>query len=801
MVSKQTTSLREWCKNNNRPDLIEQWDEDKNNQIGLTLDKLVSFTRTKAYWKCSVNSDHLYDMMIYQRTNLKQNCPICAGKRVLKGFNDLATCCNDAVIEWDYGNNWDKKKNKQLTPYDVTYGSHHLANFVCSKCHEPFSMMVKTYYRGNRCKYCAHTEVRPDGSNSFAKEYPDQLMYWDYEKNDKVITKEHPNGIRPDEILSKSNIRVHWKCGFGHTWTNDACNQRNGCSRCNRRKKFSDSEKTVAYYVEKMFPGDVIDNYSPDWNRKLDLDIFIRSGDIAIQYDGAHFHNQSKYKTDLDNGKKVVSHGIKLVRIRESDSPSIPDGSIEIRRNGTGTQDESLNECIVQLLQILSKMTNSSYNFTVNRDRDLTEIVSRSYTIELSNSIAVKRPDLIPYIASNDIHPQNRDVLSRLPLYHNEKIWWSCPKCGMDHDLVIYSVTKKPIEKFPCRIKSNKAVKVGLNDFESQYPELMKDWDWINNSAHGINPKKITRGSNKGPFYWICHKCGFQWTTNTLSERTRKNGPTGCAKCYENRCKDRGRNNNAKYTIQYLLIIRDTPGITAKEIQNETHASIGSVKSKLGDMVKKEEICYNKIRINKTGPESFAYTITDKGLSIINGLDNQTLSELVSKDISKRAPKKGINDLSTWCISHNRTILLKEWSSENPDKPEDHLQSEDYVVKWKCHVCDYVWSCSISYRTTGKHNCGECFKRSKREIEYICLQYIRDNPNTAGQTLATTLNKNLTFILNKLKVLVDEDKLFRTKNGPAYLYSITDNGLREIVVFDKLLDEHGLMFFSEGRYA
>ena len=795
MGSKQNSTVREWCSVNNRPDLIEQWAVEKNNQIGLSLDKPVSFTRTKAFWKCPDYPDHLYDMLIYQRTKLNQNCPICSGKRVLKGFNDLAKWCKDAVTEWDYGNNWDKKKKKQLTPFDVTYGSHYIANFVCSKCHEPFSMMVKTYYRGNRCKYCAHTEVRPDGSNSFAAEHPDQLKYWDYEKNDKVTTKEHPNGVRPEEILSSSNIRLHWKCGFGHTWRNDACSQRNGCSRCNRRRKFSDSEKTVAYYVEKMFgEGEIIDNYHPDWNKKQDLDIYIPSKAIAIQYDGVP-HDQSRYKTDLKNGIEVVSHGIKLIRIREKDTPFIDDGSLEIRRNGTGVTDESLNDCIRQLLQLLSDITGVEYCFEVNRDKDLSNIVSRSYTIELSNSISVKRPDLVPYIANDAEHPQNRDVLSRLPVSHNGKIWWACPKCNLDHHIVVGSVTGKPVDKFPCVVKTGKIAVEGTNDFESQYPELMKDWDWNKNKAHGIDPKKLTKGSDKGPFYWKCHNCGCKWSTNTLHERTRKDA-TGCPDCYAKKRKDRGRNNGAKYTVQYLQLIRDNPGITAKEIQSVIGTSIGSIKSKLGDMVEKEEISYEKVRKNKSGPESFTYSITDKGRSIIDSLTVQELSELSKKDITKRAPKMGINDLPTWCVSHNRTLLLDEWSSENSDKPEDHIASDEDIVKWKCNICNHVWSCSISYRTLGKHDCGDCFQRSKREIEYICLQYIRDNPNTSGQVLATSLNKNLFFVLNKLKVLTEEGKLIRTKTGRAYFYSITDNGVREIEIFSKLLEERGPHFFS-----
>ena len=54
-----------------------------------------------------------------------------------------------------------------------------------------------------------------------------------------------------------------------------------------------------------MFPGEVEDNNHPSWNSKQDLDIYIPSRSIAIQYDG-YPHDEKKYKTDLKNGEEVV---------------------------------------------------------------------------------------------------------------------------------------------------------------------------------------------------------------------------------------------------------------------------------------------------------------------------------------------------------------------------------------------------------------------------------------------------------------------------------------------------------------
>lgn len=753
MCAKSKLNLREWCESNDRFELIEQWDTDRNTQIGLSLDSATPGEDKKAYWKCPDHLDHLYDMRISQRTRQNQGCPYCSGKRVLVGFNDFGTKCEDARKEWDSDNNWDDKLKKNTTPADYTYGSHHIANFRCSLCKEPYSMMIKTFYRGNRCKYCAHIEVKPDGSNSFAAEYPDQLKYWDYEKNDRITTDKHPNGIRPENILSRSNLIVHWKCGMGHSWTISVDSQRSspGCSKCKRTKKFSDSEKAVAYYVEKMFPGEVIDNHHPEWNKKQDLDIFIPSEMIAIQYDGSYKHTQARYEKDLKNGQQVVSHGIRLIRIRERDSPSIPDGSLEIRRNGTGRHTESLNNCIESLLNRLSEITGRNYDFTIDCDSDLSRIVDRAYTVELNNSISKIRPDLVPFIASNNEHPQNREVLSRLPVAHNGKIWWTCPRCTHDHHLAVHSVTRKPLEKFPCGLLDNKVVITGINDFATTNPEEMKDWDWVNNSANGINPKKIAAGSHIGPIYWVCHKpdCKCSWTTEHLYQRTGSQSH-GCPRCNEKKRKDRGRNRYAKYTIQYLVIVRDNPGITAKEIQEKLGTTVTSTRTKLGHMVKMGELTCDRIQVG-SGPKSCAYRIIENGLSILNTLNDEEISRLSQYDISKKAPQKNVNDLATWCITHNRTRLLEEWSSKNPTTPENHRASEDTQVLWECTLCKYVWAAPINSRTLAHHDCDKCFHRSRKVTELLCLRIARDNPGVFAKDLTREIGKNLQFISGKLK--------------------------------------------------
>ena len=76
-------------------------------------EKLLKDTRTKIYWICKKN--HSYLATPYSRTN-GSGCPYCSNKRILKGYNDLATTNPELLEIWDY----DKNKIK---PSEISKGS------------------------------------------------------------------------------------------------------------------------------------------------------------------------------------------------------------------------------------------------------------------------------------------------------------------------------------------------------------------------------------------------------------------------------------------------------------------------------------------------------------------------------------------------------------------------------------------------------------------------------------------------------------------------------------------------------
>lgn len=91
------------------PELITEW-SDKND----IMPDMISFGSNKLFWwqgKCG----HEWQASPKSRSS-GENCPICAGKKVVQGINDLETLKPELAKEWSPKNT--------LKPNEVTTGSN-----------------------------------------------------------------------------------------------------------------------------------------------------------------------------------------------------------------------------------------------------------------------------------------------------------------------------------------------------------------------------------------------------------------------------------------------------------------------------------------------------------------------------------------------------------------------------------------------------------------------------------------------------------------------------------------------------
>lgn len=109
-----------------------------------------------------------------------------------------------------------------------------------------------------------------------------------------------------------------------------------------------------------------------------------------------------------------------------------------------------------------------------------------------------------------------------LTIASHKKAHWVCKK---GHKWIA-SINHRGIGETKCPYCSNKKVLVGFNDFESQFPELMKEWNWEENNKIKIFPNEIFWGSGK-KVHWICSN-GHKWITS-IRHRTLRG--TNCPYC------------------------------------------------------------------------------------------------------------------------------------------------------------------------------------------------------------------------------------------------------------------------------
>ena len=107
------------------PDIAAQWDGMKNG--ALRPNNVTAGSNRRVWWKCE--KGHSYRAVIAQRVQRGDGCPYCANRKVLPGFNDLAT------VQPLVAKQWHETLNGALTPEMVTAGSHKKAWWQCSYGH------------------------------------------------------------------------------------------------------------------------------------------------------------------------------------------------------------------------------------------------------------------------------------------------------------------------------------------------------------------------------------------------------------------------------------------------------------------------------------------------------------------------------------------------------------------------------------------------------------------------------------------------------------------------------------------
>jgi hypothetical protein len=367
------------------PDVAAQWAHDLN-EVGP--ESIKAGCNKQFWWRCSTYSDHLWFASPNARIRIKDGverisgCAVCSSRKLLPGFNDLATVHPGLLSEWAFDLN---EKGPQ----------EHFANtnaklwWRClSQGHVWDATPANRVNQGQGCPYCSGKRVVP-GSTDLETLFPEVATQWHPTMNgdktpsttgpssheviwwqcpivhehvyDLSVAKRtgrgqgcgfcagrrvllgnndlatldpdkaarwHPtrNGaLSPSEVTVGSDLRVWWLC------RDSTCNREweayvYAQSRCPGCERFtSRGERDLHALVRSLLPEgvSVLQNArSVLSDGRIELDVYVPDLKIAFEFNGIYWHAEDKGhgRTDLLSKQKACAQeGISLFIVWEDD--------------------------------------------------------------------------------------------------------------------------------------------------------------------------------------------------------------------------------------------------------------------------------------------------------------------------------------------------------------------------------------------------------------------------------------------------------------------------------------------------
>lgn len=267
-------------------------------------------------------------------------CPVCAGKKIVRGVNDFESRYPQFAKYWDYDLNDEK-------PWEVSYNSEKNYHFICDKGHkfmrDPCHM--RRGMSGNGCPICRGRRIVA-GVNDLLTLRPDVAESWVSELNDKAI----------DEVSVYSNEEAYFRCtskrcGAIYKGRIDIRSMTAGlCPEC-RKRNYSDQERDLAEYIKSL-------GFHVELNKHLTgnnqtFDIYIPELKIAIEYNGLYWHSENNGRGKYYHLNKIADCakiGIRLYYVWDDDYTNKRDLVLRMIRERLGVSTEkSVNarECSV----------------------------------------------------------------------------------------------------------------------------------------------------------------------------------------------------------------------------------------------------------------------------------------------------------------------------------------------------------------------------------------------------------------------------------------------------------------------
>ena len=650
--------------------LMKEWNWDKNKNC---LPETIGVGSTKkVWWKCCVCGNEWQATPNSRSGRKKCGCPEC-GKKISLSHRistQIAKCGSLASTHPFLLQEWDYEKNNIL-PEEILTQTRLKVWWKCKDCGHEWQAVVQSRTRGGygcpKCGKAKATIIREQNklrkTGSLVQTHPNLIKEWDYELNE----------ITPDSISWHYSKKVHWICRKGHGFLS-APNRRArlgiGCPTCAREGGTSFPEQAIYYYLNSVIPSEHRYLY-----KGIEIDVYIPSLKIGIEYDGKHYHNSTKsLEKEEKKNKSLKKNGIRLIRVKESNECNF-EGDI-IYTISSKSYDHLKN-----VINVIFQKIGIKTNISIEPFRDRIAILEQYISNEKENSIVAKRPDIA---TQWDYEKNGRIKPEYIRVGTNHKFWWKCQN-GHSWEASVYSRANGNM----CPCCSGKVLVVGENDLRSQNPSLASEWNTERNGD--LVPEMITIRNGK-KVWWKCKDCGHEWKTSVAHRSEGK----GCPIC--------GRKRSDKSRSKCFLKKNGSFLDVKPELLNEW------------DFEKNEGVNPHNITANNGG--KFWWKCCKCGHSWQAIVANRTSKGSGCPECAKVLRGKAYINIAiknTGAIAKTHPQLLVDWDyKKNNFQPEDISIGSDRKVWWKCHFCGYEWESapnSSNRKKSFEKGCPVCHRK------------------------------------------------------------------------------------------
>ena len=501
-----------------RPDLLKEWDYEKNNELGIYPDKVSCGSNKKVCWKCS-KCGNKWSSGIYNR-NKGHGCPECAKKKVAlanslpKDGKSLQESFPDLLKEWNY------KENDRfgIFPNNVKPGSSKRVWWKCSVCgHEWKTSISHRCLRNTGCPKC---------SAIYKTSFPEQAIYYFLdmiflgEVKNRYKLKDEKGFIEADIYLPNKNVVIEYD---GKYWHKDK--QEKDLEKEYRCKALKKHFIRIVEYNENK----VIDNcifYNSFKNRDENLTWAIQELFTMLDV-SCLFVNVLSFKDKILEfyHKNEIKGNLAVLNLELAKEWNYEkNGNLKPTMFSCGSHEKVWWKCSICGHEWETKI--SHRNNGIGCPKCATNRVGFKNSLpSYGDSLEDRFPDLLKewnYEKNSDLNP------NIIAYSSNKSIWWKCNTCGHEWQAPVNRRTSNKSGCAKCakiRIGKLRAIPARGQSLQEQKPLLIKEWNFEKNN--NLLPSEVSYGSNK-KVWWKCPICMTEWQAVIAS---RSKGFGGCPEC------------------------------------------------------------------------------------------------------------------------------------------------------------------------------------------------------------------------------------------------------------------------------